>query len=184
MRRCAPLSAARLRLLLLMACWMRLRVAVRAVRLAVSVVVSVAVARTAAASLPAARCRRLELAVLLRLLAARSVVTRPVVGFRVRARLALGVARLILRCRVFRLVVYPVCRRLLRRASWWMIPLGLVVVAVARLALPRRMMLAAVMGLPLLSCRFVMVCVVSVMLLAICCCWLRLLLLRAGGACA
>ena len=162
LRRCAPLSAARLRLLLLGPCWMRLLAAGRAVHLAVSVVVSVAAARAAASSLPAARRRlaaalpllvarrwwRLGLAALLRLLAAGLGLTRPAAGFRVRARLVLGVARLLLRCRVFRLVVCPVCRQFLLRASWWMIPLGLVVVAVARLVLPRRMMLVVVMGLP------------------------------------
>ena len=142
---------------------MRLLAAGRAVHLAVSVVVSVAVARTAASSLPAARRRlaaalpllvarrwwRLELAALLRLLAARLGLTRPAAGFRVRSRLALGVARLLLRFRACRLVVCPVCRQLLCRASWWRIPIGLVVAAAARLALPRRTMLAAAMGLPL-----------------------------------
>ena len=172
MRRCAPLSAARIRLLLLMACWTRLRAAGRAVRLAVSVVVSAAVARTAALPLLVARRRlaaalpllvarrwwRLEWSVLLRLLAVRLGLTRPAAGFRVRARLVLGVARLLLRFRACRLVVCPVCRQFLRRASWWRIPLGLVVALVARPVLPRRMMLAAVMGLPVTWRRFVAVC--------------------------
>lgn len=170
----------------------------RAVRLAVSVAVSAAGARTAASGLPAARRRlaaalpllvarrwwRLGLAALLRRLAACLWFTRPAAGFRVRARLALGVARLLLRFRGCRLAVCPVCRRFLLRASWWGILLGLVVAAVARLAFPRRMMLVAVLGFPLAWRRFVAVCVVSVMLLAIYCCWLRLLLLRVGGACA
>lgn len=151
MRRCVPLLAGlllpRSPRAVLMPLLMEARVAVR---LAVSVVVSVAVARTAAPSPRAARrWLLLELAALLRLLAARLGLTRPAAGFRVRARLALGVARLLLRFRACRLAVCPVCRQLLRRASWWRIPLGLVVALVARLALPRRMMLAAVMGLPL-----------------------------------
>ena len=134
-----------------------------AVHLAVSVAVSAAGARTAAASLPAARRRlaaalpllvarrwwRLELAALLRLLAARLGLTRPAAGFRVRARLALGVAHLLLCFRACLLVVRPVCRQFLRRASWWRIHVGLVVVAAARLALPPRMMVVAVVGLPL-----------------------------------
>ena len=121
-----------------------------AVRPGVSVAVSAAGARTAAASPRAVRrWRRLELAALLRLLAALLGLTRPAAGFRVRARLALGVAHLLLRFRACRLVVCPVCRQLLRRASWWRIHVGLVVVAVARLALPRRMMVVAVVGLPL-----------------------------------
>ena len=90
--------------LLLMARWMRLRVAGRLVRLVVSVAVSVGDARMAAVSPQTvqrvALPRRLSVLVALQPWVAHLLLPRPVVGFRVRARQVLAMALLFPCCRV------------------------------------------------------------------------------------